>query len=233
MKVTDLVAAAAIVLAILLFTVVPDAVPVLGEFAEAHAFVMSFLKFAILGTLGEMIALRIATKRYHNPGFGMMPRFLIWGGIGLVIHTAFIIYATGTPNLLVGLGFSLPHDALVQGDFLTRLGLAFSISALMNILFAPLFMLAHGVVSMHIEKTGGSLWGFFSPINISNLLAGIDWNMVWGFVFKKTIPFFWIPAHTITFLLPPELRVLFAAALGIVLGVILAFASLKRNEVPV
>jgi hypothetical protein len=54
--------------------------------------------------------------------------------------------------------------------------------------------------------------------------------MVWGFVFKKTIPFFWIPAHTITFLLPPELRVLFAAALGIVLGVILALASLKRNE---
>ena len=232
MKFTDLVASAAIILVILLFTVVPASVPALGEFAQSHAFAMSFLKFAFLGTLGEMVALRIATSRYTHSEFGLMPRFLIWGCIGLVIHTAFIIYATGTPNFLVGLGFALPANALVQGDFLTRLGLAFSISALMNILFAPLFMLAHGVVSMHIEKTGGSLWGFFSPINISKLLSGIDWNMVWGFVFKKTIPFFWIPAHTITFLLPPELRVLFAAALGIVLGVILALASLKRNEAP-
>ncbi|OIQ48875.1 hypothetical protein BerOc1_03628 [Pseudodesulfovibrio hydrargyri] len=230
MKFTDLIAAAAVVSAILLFTAVPDAVPALGGFAEAHPFIMSFLKFAILGTLGEMVALRIATKRYTHRTFGLMPRCLVWGSIGLVIHTAFIVYATGTPNFLMGLGFSLPPDALADGDFATRLGLAFSISALMNILFAPLFMLAHGVVSMHIEKTGGSLLGFFSPIHISKLLGDIDWNMVWGFVFKKTIPFFWIPAHTITFLLPPELRVLFAAALGIVLGVILALASLKRNE---
>jgi hypothetical protein len=93
-------------------------------------------------------------------------------------------------------------------------------------------MLAHGVVSIHIEKTGGSLNGFFSPINIGNILGEIDWNMTWGFVFKKTIPFFWIPAHTITFMLPPDLRVLFAASLGVVLGVILAFASLNSVESP-
>ncbi|WP_319584695.1 hypothetical protein [uncultured Pseudodesulfovibrio sp.] len=232
MKFTDLIASAAIILVILLFTMVPASIPAFGEFAQAHAFAMSFLKFAFLGTLGEMVALRIATSRYTHSAFGLMPRFLVWGCIGLVIHTAFIIYATGTPNFLMGLGFSLPADALIQGSFLTRLGLAFSISALMNILFAPLFMLAHGVVSMHIEKTGGSLLGFFSPINISQLLSDIDWKMVWGFVFKKTIPFFWIPAHTITFMLPSGLRVLFAAALGIVLGVILAMASLKRNEAP-
>ena len=45
------------------------------------------------------------------------------------------------------------------------------------------------------------------------------------FVFKKTIPFFWYPAHTITFLLPGEMRVLFAAILGVVLGVLLAIAA--------
>jgi hypothetical protein len=48
---------------------------------------------------------------------------------------------------------------------------------------------------------------------------------MWGFVFKKTIPFFWIPAHTITFLLPPDVQVLFAALLGIALGTILAVAG--------
>jgi hypothetical protein len=50
----------------------------------------------------------------------------------------------------------------------------------------------------------------------------------------KTIPIFWIPAHTITFLLPSEYRVLSAAFLSIALGTILAFAkksdSLKINE---
>lgn len=46
-----------------------------------------------------------------------------------------------------------------------------------------------------------------------------------NFVFKKTIPFFWYPAHTITFLLPGEMRVLFAAILGVVLGVLLAIAA--------
>jgi hypothetical protein len=47
-------------------------------------------------------------------------------------------------------------------------------------------------------------------------------------VFKKTIPFFWYPAHTITFLLPSEQRVLFAALLGIALGVLLALKNGKR-----
>jgi len=45
---------------------------------------------------------------------------------------------------------------------------------------------------------------------------------------RGTIPFFWIPAHTITFLLPGEYRILFAAVLGIVLGVFLAVATMKK-----
>jgi hypothetical protein len=60
-------------------------------------------------------------------------------------------------------------------------------------------------------------------------LAHLNWNVQWSFVFKRTIPLFWIPAHTITFMLPDEYRVLFAAALGIALGVILAIASSKGN----
>jgi hypothetical protein len=42
---------------------------------------------------------------------------------------------------------------------------------------------------------------------------------------------FWIPAHTITFMLPVSLRILFAAALGIVLGIILALASQKGEPI--
>jgi len=232
MKFSDVIVATAIVLALVLFTTIPNAIPVIGSFAQAHGFFMSFFKFAILCTLGELVALRITTKKYIHTGFGFLPRFITWGVIGLVIHTAFIVYATGTPSFLLAVGFPIPADALTSKSFLVRLGLAFSISTLMNILFAPLFMTVHGILSMHIEKTGGTTKGFFSPIHVSKLISGIDWSMLWGFVFKKTIPFFWIPAHTITFLLPPEMRVLFAAFLGVALGIILAFASLKNATAP-
>ena len=50
------------------------------------------------------------------------------------------------------------------------------------------------------------------------------------FVVGKTIPFFWIPAHTVTFLLPPEYRVFVAALLSIALGLILALASSRHAK---
>ena len=53
----------------------------------------------------------------------------------------------------------------------------------------------------------------------------MDWDVQWNFVFKKTIPIFWIPAQTINFLLPGEYRVLVAAIYSIILGVILAIAA--------
>ena len=62
---------------------------------------------------------------------------------------------------------------------------------------------------------------------MGGILGRINWNVQWNFVFKKTIPFFWIPAHTITFLLPEDYQVAFAALLGIALGVILSFAAIK------
>ena len=79
---------------------------------------------------------------------------------------------------------------------------------------------------MHIVQNGGTLKALFRPIHFSNILKQIDWDRMWNFVFKKTIPFFWIPAHTITFLLPETFQVLFAALLSVALGVLL---SLKKK----
>ena len=79
-----------------------------------------------------------------------------------------------------------------------------------------------------ILATGGTLRGLFSPIPMGDIMQNLNWRVQWGFVFKKTIPFFWFPAHTITFLLPGEMRVLFAALLGVALGVILAVAARKK-----
>ena len=91
-------------------------------------------------------------------------------------------------------------------------------------------MTIHKITDTHILNTGGTLKGFFSPIDFRSIFVNLNWDVQWNFVFKKTIPLFWYPAHTITFLLPAEMRILFAALLGIVLGVLLSLASLKGRQ---
>ncbi|MDX2432206.1 MAG: Mpv17/PMP22 family protein, partial [Bacteroides sp.] len=107
---------------------------------------------------------------------------------------------------------------------------AFSIGTTLNLFYAPVMMTFHKITDTHIIETGGTLRGFFSPIPFARILKEMNWDVQWNFVFKKTIVFFWIPAQTITFLLPEQYRVLFAAFLGIILGVLLAIAALMERE---
>lgn len=83
-------------------------------------------------------------------------------------------------------------------------------------------MTLHKITDLHIADHHGSMAALIKPINMVQKFSQIDWNTQYGFVFKKTIPLFWIPAHTITFLLPPVFQVVFAASLGVALGIILA-----------
>ncbi|HNW48075.1 MAG TPA: hypothetical protein PKK88_00005, partial [Bacteroidales bacterium] len=66
---------------------------------------------------------------------------------------------------------------------------------------------------------------------IAGVISTIDWPGFLKFVVGKTIPLFWIPAHTITFMLPDQYKVLFAASLSIVLGLILSYAKLSNQKV--
>ena len=184
---------------------------------------MSFLKFAILATLGESLGLRIRKGVYDYKGFGLLPRAIVWGFLGIAIKISFLIFQTGAVNFL-------GYIEITLGDsFGYKLLQAFAASAFMNLIFAPVMMTLHKITDTHIVATGGTLKGFFSRIDVAVILQKVDWHTMWGFVLKKTIPFFWIPAHTITFLLPASLQVLFAAILGVVLGVILAFAANKSK----
>ncbi len=191
-----------------------------------HPFLMSFVKFAVLATFGECIALRMTAGVYNRPGFGVLPRALVWGVLGMIIRCSFVWYSTGVPLILKDLGFTL------DASFPSRLLLSFSTSVLMNLTFAPFFMTVHKVTDAHIMATGGTLPGLLKPLDVAATLHNINWQSLWGFVFKKTLPLFWVPMHTITFLLPPHFQVLFAAALGIALGVILAFAALRSAAKP-
>jgi len=194
-----------------------------------HGIVMGMVKFAILATLGEVIGLRIRTGSYRAPGFGVLPRAVVWALLGATIAIAFIVFPAGIVRLLSLLGLPVSGETL-KGAFSWLQALtAFSISVTMNLVFAPWMMTLHKITDEHISRTGGTLAGLLRPLEFGDILAKINWKVMWGFVFKKTIPLFWIPAHTVTFLLPEQYRVLFAAVLGVVLGVILAIASLMAK----
>ena len=226
MKRADLITILSVAAVICGFAFIPGTWAWFNTTTANHGLLMSFFKFALLGTFGEMLALRIREGVYMKKGFGLLPKLLIWGILGVVIASAMTIFKTGTVKLLDG-GFHLNGKAaewfagsLSWGKFFVAL----CVSVLMNTLFAPVFMTFHKITDIHIAETGGTLRGFFSkPLEMRKTLSEkINWDIQYGFVFAKTIPLFWYPAHTITFLLPPTLQVLFAAFLGVALGVILS-----------
>lgn len=229
MKRNDIIVIAATALVLLPFFVSETVYNFYVDYNASHGMIMSFIKFAILATFGEAIGLRIRTGNYNQKGFGLIPRAIVWGFLGLTIKLAFVLFATGVPVFLAYMGVENAPVVMKESFSLSKLLVAFSISAAMNIIYAPIMMTVHKVTDTHIVNNGGTILGLFKPINFGEILSGINWKVQWSFVFAKTIPFFWIPAHTLTFLLPADFQVLFAAVLGIALGVLLAIASLKGS----
>ncbi len=227
MKKNDLIFLSGILAVVALFIFVSPVTGWYMQYNKEHGMIMSFFKFALLATLGEVIALRIKTGFYNEPGFGIIPRMIVWGFLGLTINIAFQIFSTGGPAFLAYLGLINAPEAMKGGFSSLKLLDAFTISVIMNLTFAPVMMIFHKITDTQIIKTGGTIGGLLSPIPFASIFRNMNWDVMWNFIFKKTIPFFWIPAHTITFLLPAEFRVLFAAVLGIALGLILAIGSQK------
>lgn len=196
---------------------------------NTHGMLMSFVKFGILATMGESIGLRISAGVYNRPGFGILPKAVVWGFLGLAIKTAFVIFSAGTDKFLVYMGMPLTPEIMQGGMSGIKLAVAFARSTAMNLVFGIILMTLHKITDEHITQNGGKLSALLKPINFAGILTDLNWQVMWNFVYKKTLPFFWIPAHTITFLLPEQFQVLFAALLGIALGVILATASAKAR----
>ena len=201
-----------------------------------HPYIMAFFKFAILATLGEMLALRIREGVYNKPGFGVLPRMIVWGFLGMAIAMSMVIFKCGVPVFLGTVADALMGNAdhavayaavFKASEFtLGKLGIAFAVSVLMNSIVAPVMMTCHKCTDIHITDNGGTVRGLFRPIKMREIMSKkINWDIQWSLVIKKTIPLFWFPMHTITFILPANLQVLFAALLGVALGLILALAG--------
>lgn len=179
------------------------------EFLTNH-YVLSFIKFAILATLGEIIAGSLKSKKLHIPHL-IGYRMLIWGLLGVWIAFMFGVFASAMGGIVFKGG---------EITFLKKLEFAFLTSLVMNTSFGPVFMVLHRhtdvMLDMMHEKTG-------EKITLKNVCSRIDYYSYFKNVLIGTIPTFWLPAHTITFMLPGEYRVVFAALLSICLGIILSF----------
>jgi hypothetical protein len=211
------------------FFLFPGLLDFYKEFNSGHALLMSFIKFAILATMGEVIGLRIKTGDYNQPGFGILPRAIVWGFLGMSVKIAFVIFGAGAPAFLEMMGMENASE-IINGDLSpAKVLVSFTISTSLNLFYAPVLMTFHKITDIHITSNGGTLRGLFTPIKFSEIFPALNWEVQWDFVFKKTIPLFWIPMQTINFLLPSQYQILVAALLGIVLGVLLAVASQKSN----
>lgn len=190
---------------------------------------MAFAKFGILATFGEMLGNRIKTGNYYHKGFGIAPKFVVWGLLGMWIALAMSVFRLGIPSFMERYSCFSGITAAMSNplSWLKFIG-AFCISVMMNTSFAPVFMTVHKISDMHIHAHNGAFSALFKPIAVKKHITEMDWGVQWGFVFKKTIPLFWIPAHTLTFCLPQDLQVLFAALCSVILGVFLSIAAKKK-----
>lgn len=229
MKRTDLYFAVVMLAIFLPFFLSPELYAWYKTFNAEHAMIMAFLKFGILATLGEMLGCRISTGSYTTPTFGVVPRMVVWGILGVAIAMAMMVFKSGIPAFITAMGGAeLVADFYLEGLSWGKFVVALSISVMMNTFFAPVFMTFHKITDTHIAECGGSVAALVKPIPMRRLITTLNWDRQWSFIFKKTIPLFWYPAHTITFMLPGEYQVLFAALLGVALGVFLAIGARKK-----
>ena len=187
--------------------IIPSSREVFKSLSAEHPYLMGFAKFALLATAGELIAVRMAKGEWALPAL-IIPRFVIWGFIGIWITFMMGVYRTAVMNGV------LP---VFGNDFVERLLRAFYISVIMNTTFGPTFMAVHKCSDSYLELRAS---GIKSP-KLAQVMGSVDWTKFVSFTLFKTVPLFWIPAHTVTFLLPQEYQVMMAASLSVALGIIL------------
>ena len=194
----------------LIILMIPETRGLFKELTEAHPFISGFIKFALLSTAGEMLAGAMTRRRFIFP-YAITARAVVWGFLGVVITLVFKLFGIGVEGLLE-IGY-LPGG---QHFFMKALWT----SVCMNVFFAPVMMGAHRFFDSWLdlkEEQGAA--------TLKDATKAMDWTRYITFVLAKTVPFFWIPAHTITFLLPESYRVMMAAFLSITLGAIMVFAA--------
>lgn len=145
------------------------------SFNAEHGMVMSFLKFAILSSLGEVLGLRISAGVYNRKGFGIIPRMVVWGILGMGINAAMIIFSKGVPQFMEYMGMANAAATFTsEAMSLDKVLVALAISVTMNTIFAPVFMTFHKITDTHILMCGGSIKSLITPIPMTKIITGLN-----------------------------------------------------------
>jgi len=165
---------------------------------KAHPITTAMAQFAVLGTLGEVFSKWLGAGRIFSP-FGL--RGTLLRALGWAALAVAIKYAfTGFVAFVDGLS---GHGLLPQ---LGTFGKAFAVSLSMNLQFGPFLVLTHRLIDNAID--GRPNWA----------------NLDKGFL---SLLWFWVPAHTLTFMLPVDFRIGLAALWSLALGLILGWYNRK------
>ena len=204
-----------IILVLILLLAFPGGRNLYIEYTTRYPYASGFLKFALLSTMGELLTLRLREKQWRK-STGFTVKIFVWGLIGMAITFMFSFYSAGVSALQEA--GKLPGGGISAAT-------AFFTSALMNLTFGPAFMIAHRISDTIIDSRV-TVGAFPRP---GAVLENIAWGPFMSVIIRSLI-FFWIPAHTLVFLLPGPFRVLAAAFLSIILGVLLTIAGGKDRE---
>ena len=203
------------------FLAIPQTREIFESLTLEHPYLMGFIKVSILATMGELLASRITKGEFIKP-IGVFWKFIVWGFFGIAFAVVFKIFGAGTVAAADKGLLPIWENATVN-----KVSIAFLTSFFMNTAFAPTFMAFHRIMDTFIELGEGKLHKILK-VSLVDVCKEVDWHGYISFVVVKTIPFFWIPAHTITFMLPEQYRVLMAAVLSIALGAILAYSKKRK-----
>ncbi|WP_346899680.1 hypothetical protein [Clostridium sp. UBA7503] len=196
---------------------VPTTREVFMTMTQAYPYISGFFKFFVLATMGDMLGARILHGQWQKTK-GLIFKAIIWGIIGMMITLAFTLYSEGV--LAAQYIGRLPFHG-------SKFGHAFLTSTMMNVTFAPFMFLFHKFSDLYIDVKYRGL----KKVTINDLVKEVDFNILIGFSMLKTIPFFWIPCHTIVFLMPPQYRVVASAFLSIALGLMMAIAKKSKRTI--
>ena len=116
--------------------VMPETHEVFIEITNNHPYIMGFVKFSILSTMGELLAIRIGAGEWKKPS-GVIYRFIVWGFIGMLVVLMFNLFGTGVKGAM-DKGLIISFDGGISGFWD-----AFMIASIMNLVFAPVFMTVH------------------------------------------------------------------------------------------
>jgi len=169
---------------------------------QAHPLLSAACQFALLGTLGEVLAASLKARKPSLPctPLQLTAKALAWALLGLVIKAGF----TG----MKGFTRALLDQRLLPAALASGWGWALALSTLTNVFFGPQMMLFHRLEDNLILGRRG--FDGMAPA-------------------LRTLVWFWIPAHTLTFSLPAELQVGLAALWSLALGLILGLAGARRE----